>query len=96
VIVSHLNAHAAKGLEWLYDIVVPGLRTGDGRCRWQIEVHGNDADVPSDREETDENGLEESHGPAVYIIQKCPSTAADKDDTDPFPASSLDLRFCSY
>jgi hypothetical protein len=95
VIVSHLNAHAPKGLEWLDDIVIPGLRKGGGDRKWQIEVHGNEADVPSDREESDDNSMEASHGPALYMIHKgpCPSTAADKGRTDPLP---IDLCFYSY
>ena len=79
MIVSHLNAHAQKGLQWLDDIVVPGLRKGiesneHSSCKWNIEVHGNDADVPSDKDDDENDGddsmEEQSHGPAVYVIQK--------------------------
>ena len=89
MMISHINAHTENGMEWLNDIVVPGLRQGGGRRQWSVEVHG--ADIPED----DEEGESESPGPAVYIIHKGdlengPPTSDDPDH----PAISL--RFLSY
>jgi hypothetical protein len=88
-----------SGLEWLNDIVVPGLRKGAGDCEWKIEVHGNEADIPSETEDDDENGLPESPGPAVYIITKGPRRRKEEEEEskredDLLP--TIPLSFFSY
>jgi hypothetical protein len=91
VIVSHLNAHTEIGMEWLDDIVVPGLRKGSPKCDWEIEVHGNEEE-PVD-EESGETASE-GPGPAVYIIHKKPPQPNGSFTEDDPPAISL--KFLSY
>ena len=38
MIVSHLNAHVQSGLQWLDDVVVPGLRSSGKQNKYEIEV----------------------------------------------------------
>jgi SAM-dependent methyltransferase len=96
VVISHLNAHCQTGLQWLHDIVMPGLRCGAPNYQWSLEVHGNEADIPS---EDDEDGnVDNSHqehpaspGPAVYIIRKgIPNEQQQQVQT------TIPLRFFSY
>jgi hypothetical protein len=86
-----------SGLKWLDDIVVPGLRKGSGDCEWKIEVHGNEADAPSETED-DEDGMPVSPGPAVYIITKGPRRQKEEEESkredDLLP--TIPLRFFSY
>ncbi len=107
VIISHLNAHVQSGLEWLDDIVVPGLRKGARHCEWDIEVHGNEADVPSEPEDdTDGISTPESPGPAVYVIHKGshhvlkvadpPQRNNDSKEEDDMPLPTIPLKFFSY
>jgi hypothetical protein len=93
MIVSHLNAHTPSGLSWLEDVVFTGLRAGSGKdTAWTIEVHGND-DTPEEEEEEEEvNVLEQSVGPAVYIIHK-KGQCTDKDSP---AAGTIPVTFCSY
>lgn len=43
LLVSHLNAHTANGINWLNSVVVTGLRNGAGvSSTWIVEVHGSD------------------------------------------------------
>jgi Methyltransferase domain len=103
VVISHLNAHCQTGLQWLNDIVIPGLRLGAPHFEWSLEVHGNEADIPSEEEDNDEDGkldsnqeYPESPGPAVYIIRKGSvwfKGEATPNDQD-FP--TIPLRFFSY
>jgi hypothetical protein len=97
--VSHCNAHVKSGLQWLDDVVVPGLRKGADQCEWQVEVHGSEADLPSDTEEADGSMTPESPGPAVYVIHKGPRHTADdpppKDSEEEEP-STIPLRFFTY
>lgn len=91
VIVSHLNAHTESGMEWLSDIVVPGLRKGSLKCDWEIEIHGNEEE-PIDEESGETTS--EGPGPAVYIIHKkppLPNGTYTEDDPPTIP-----LRFASY
>ena len=91
VIVSHLNAHSEAGMEWLGDIVVPGLRKGSLECDWEIEVHGNEEE-PIDEESGETTS--EGPGPAVYIIHKKPPlTNVTYTENDP---PTIPLRFLSY
>lgn len=101
VIISHLNAHCQAGRDWLNDIVVPGLRRG-ARYEWSVEVHGNEADIPSDVCDDNSNDGDENHleptGPAVYIIQKgnlLPQLPVDLSEQDQ-PMPTIPLRFFSY
>ncbi|KAG7360276.1 methyltransferase domain containing protein [Nitzschia inconspicua] len=101
VIISHLNANCQPGLEWLDDIVVPGLRMGAPKFEWSVEVHGSEADVlPSDDEQDDEDNtdeLPESPGPAVYIIRKGGMwTTKESVDVDNEELPTVPLRFFSY
>ena len=91
--ISHLNAHVERGMKWLDDVVVPGLRKGDGRCEWEIEVHGNDEEPTTDYDADEASS--EGPGPAVYVIYKKRSKIEPKafDDNNP-PAISL--RFHTY
>lgn len=91
VIVSHLNAHSETGMEWLGDIVVPGLRKGCLECDWEIEVHGNEEEPI--HEESGET-TSEGPGPAVYIINKKPPLANGTYTEDDPP--TIPLRFSSY
>ena len=93
VIVSHLNAHVESGLQWLDDVVVPGLRKG-GDFQWNLEVHGNTADIPSESE-NDDSSTPENPGPAVYIINKgglIKESTKSKNGVAP----TMPLKFFSY
>ena len=93
VIVSHLNANAENGMQWLDDVVIPGLREGGGGdCGWDIEVHGSDEEEPTDDE--NEETTSEGPGPAVYIIHKKQTRSEEKLDKD--NPLSITLRFLSY
>ena len=100
VIISHLNAHVESGLEWLNNVVVPGLRStaaaGNNDFEWLIEVHGSDVEIPSDDE--DEEKEIESPGPAVYFIEKV--GLAKQEDTktrsDDQQKPTIPLKFFSY
>ncbi|KAG7350634.1 methyltransferase domain containing protein [Nitzschia inconspicua] len=100
VIISHLNANCQPGLEWLNDIVVPGLLMGAPQFEWNVEVHGSEADIPSDNEQDDEDNtaeLPESPGPAVYIIRKGGMwTTKESVDVDNEELPTVPLRFFSY
>lgn len=89
MVISHVNAHTENGMDWLNNIVVPGLRKGAGRHNWIVEVHGGDApEAPEGEDEI------ESPGPAVYFIHK---GDLEKDSTsDNWEPSSISLRFFSY
>ena len=104
VLISHLNAHAENGRQWLHELVIPGLRSGDSNASWEIEVHGeedsgligkddDEKDVDEEneqKEESDGNTSTDSPGPAVYIIRKLPPKPdGDEDLTVP-------LRLFSY
>jgi ubiquinone/menaquinone biosynthesis C-methylase UbiE len=105
VVISHLNAHCQTGLQWLNDIVVPGLRLGGPPYfEWSLEVHGNEADIPSedDEDDTEEGKINskqeypESPGPAVYIMRK--GNLFVKGETPPNDEQlpTIPLRFFSY
>jgi hypothetical protein len=85
MVISHVNAHTQNGVDWLNNIVVPGLRKGAGRHQWSVEVHGED--IAEDQEEDETEGP----GPAVYIIHK--GDLEKSDNPDP---PSISLRFLSY
>ena len=91
VVVSHLNAHASEGLEWLENIVFKGLGMGDRYARWLIEVHGNDGGAVN--YDDDDDGEEEEDGsghlgPAVYVIQKHPAASE--------PPETIPVKFYTY
>lgn len=44
LIVSHLNANSAEGLDWAQEVLITGLRDGDNVCDWRVEVHSRDVD----------------------------------------------------
>lgn len=110
LLVSHLNAHTDEGMEWLQDIVIPGLlqaaaedEGGEG-VDWNIEVHGS-AGEDNDEEgaDDDDNGTTEtddvggSPGPAVYILHKLPLSKHNNDDPKETPKEpSVTLNFFSY
>ena len=89
VLVSHLNAHTKNGIEWLHEVVLPGLRAGDQDWRWEIEVHGNDG---LDDFEDQNHAMPISPGPCVYVIHKLDVPTEDKDGT----TASIPLRFFTY
>ena len=102
--MSHLNAHVNSGLQWLDNIVVPGLRKGCGKTKWEIEVHGNAPDQSLPTEDTEAEEEEEvSPGPAVYVIQKgenVPTSSLSSSKTTTSESDSVfpgvRLRFFSY
>ncbi len=99
VIISHLNAHVESGLEWLNNVVVPGLRAaaaGNNDFEWLIEVHGSDVEIPSDDE--DEEKEIESPGPAVYFIEKVGLAKQQETKTrsDDQEKPTIPLKFFSY
>ena len=97
VIISHLNAHVESGLEWLNNIIVPGLRAA-GKFEWLIEVHGSDIEIPSEDEAEENNEKQiESPGPAVYFIEKVGVLAQQKVETsNDSNQPSIPLKFFSY
>jgi hypothetical protein len=95
MIVSHLNAHTPSGISWLEDVVFTGLRSGSGKdTAWTIEVHGN-GDTPEEDEDEVSAVLEQSVGPAVYIIHK-KRQCIDKVSENPTAAGTIPVTFCSY
>lgn len=111
LIVSHLNANEPQGMDWLHEVLVPGLSAGCSTCKWKIEVHSND-DVSSEKDDEDENDEEtktrektsklqeaSKFGPAVYIIQKRnslePQNGNVSHDKDSFH-SLVDVQFFGY
>lgn len=99
IIISHLNAQVESGLEWLNNVIVPGLRA-TGNFEWLIEVHGSDVDIPSDDDDDAEEENEkqiESPGPAVYFIQKVGHLAKDKtSDGSEQSLPTIPLKFFFY
>jgi len=98
VIISHLNAQVESGLEWLNNVILPGLRA-TGNFEWVIEVHGSEVEIPSDIEDDLEKGQDiqiESPGPAVYFIKKVglstPEEASDGSKSLP----TIPLQFYTY
>ena len=83
-LVSHINAHTSKGQEWLEQVVLVGLRKGGADAGWAIEVHGNDNATEED--------VEESPGPAVYMIFK--RKLEDSSDNNGEPR--VPLQFFNY
>lgn len=92
MIISHVNAHTENGINWLNEIVVPGLRVGAGKCQWSVEVHGGDVpDIDCDDDEASANA-----GPAVYIIHKGEVVDSDNPTIDDDSPPTVPLRFFSY
>ncbi|OEU20709.1 hypothetical protein FRACYDRAFT_234341 [Fragilariopsis cylindrus CCMP1102] len=91
IIISHLNARVDSGIQWLNDVVVPGLREGGKNCDFQVEVHGNEVSTPSD----DEEESPESPGPCVYMIEKIPLSKEEKKTIQSEP-STIPLKFVTY
>jgi len=93
IIISHLNARVDSGLQWLNDVIVPGLREGGENCDWQVEVHGGEVSITSD----DEEESPESPGPAVYVIEKVgiiiPSKETDGTDQS---LPTIPLKFFTH
>lgn len=90
--ISHVNAHSENGMDWLNNIVVPGLRKGAGRNHWSVEVHGGD--IPEDQQ--DEENESEGPGPAVYIIHKGEIITKEPQSSENPDPPSISLRFLSY
>ena len=97
VVISHVNAHTDTGLQWLNDIIVPGLRKGAGKFPWFVEVHGNEPDslLSDDDNSNDDDSDEESPGPCVYIIKKG-TTEFHDDKFDPENPPTIPLMFFNY
>ena len=91
IIISHLNARVDSGIQWLNDVIVPGLREGGKNCDFQVEVHGNEVSTPSD----DEEESPESPGPCVYMIEKIPLSKEKKETIQSEP-STIPLKFVTY
>ncbi|KAI2513459.1 methyltransferase domain-containing protein [Fragilaria crotonensis] len=89
VLVSHLNAHTKNGIEWLHEVVLPGLRAGDQDWRWEIEVHGNDGIDDIDNQD---HATQTSPGPCVYVIHKLDMPVEEKDGS----TTSIPLSFFTY
>ena len=68
--MSHLNACNTKGLSWVDEVLVTGLRNGDKISDWRIEVHSSDENDDSNSNSDNDDEVEKEYGPAVYIIQK--------------------------
>ena len=92
IIISHLNARVDSGIQWLNDVIVPGLREGGKNCDWQVEVHGNEVSIPSD----DEEDSSESPGPCVYMIEKIPLSKDKKIETIQSEPPTIPLKFVTY
>lgn len=85
LIVSHLNARGEKGMGWVNDVLLVGLKeewterrkqqqqqqttSNDVEVLWSIEVHGGEVGDSEDENEADEE-QEPDYGPAVYILKK--------------------------
>ena len=81
-IVSHLNAREEKGMGWVRDVLLLGLKEewlerernrrdnndDEMEVLWSIEVHGGDSTC--DYGDEKEEDYEPSFGPAVYILKK--------------------------
>lgn len=80
MIVSHLNANNEVGMEWLNDVLGNGLKTGDRKANYRVEVHGNEGDG------------EDNLGPAVYIIKKVKMMRDEDEDVE----STIDVKFLTY
>jgi len=109
LIVSHLNANNNDGLHWVENVVAEGLRCGDGKSDWRIEVHSkeeedddDDDDDNNDKPSNEERGKgveetsEESFGPAVYIIRKITASAPAIRNTEGDHMSKVDIKFFGY
>lgn len=96
VIISHLNAHVESGMEWLNNVIVPGLRAA-GKYEWLIEVHGSDIEIPSDDDDEGEGNEKEieSPGPAVYFIEKV-GVLAEKETGASDEQPTIPLKFYNY
>jgi SAM-dependent methyltransferase len=92
VLVSHLNAHTKNGIEWLHEVILPGLRTGGRDATWEIEVHGNDGSNDIDNGKFDPPS---SPGPCVYIIHKMDGQA-DDEGVDTKETPTIPLSFFTY
>lgn len=88
-LVSHVNAHTAKGEEWLEEVVLTGLRRGAKNVGWTIEVHGSE---PSCDDTGEEEGPPEATGPAVYLIFKREHEESEEQSDKP----TIPLRFFIY
>jgi hypothetical protein len=92
VLVSHLNAHTKNGIEWLHEVILPGLRSGGRNATWEIEVHGSDG---TDDVDTGKVAAPISPGPCVYIIHKMVAQAEDESaGTKETP--NIPLSFFTY
>jgi len=111
VIVSHLNANGPKGLLWVDEVLVNGLKDGDGVSNWRIEVHGNDVDDNDDEEspdgkvnvkemeeneDEDDEALSKDYGPAVYIIRKMEVSEEEREKRSEDDSSRVDMKFFGY
>ena len=94
VIISHLNAHVESGMEWLNNVIVPGLRAA-GKYEWLIEVHGSDIEIPSDDEGEDNEKEIKSPGPAVYFIEKV-GVLTEKETGENDEQPTIPLKFYNY
>jgi len=99
-LVSHINAHSAKGEKWLDEIIVSGLRKGCCNVSWSIEVHGReqleeneDDDGASTEDDNDASPV--APGPAVYLIFK--GRRDDKSEPERISVSeTIPLKFFAY
>ena len=55
MIVSHLNANSNKGMQWIDDVIINGLQSGDASANWKIEIHGGDGETESASATEDNN-----------------------------------------
>ena len=81
LIVSHLNAREEKGMSWVNDVLLSGLREewlerkrekrsdddAKDEILWSIEVHGGEANESCCNVDEEQ---EPHFGPAVYILKK--------------------------
>ena len=98
VIISHLNAQVESGLEWLNNVILPGLRA-TGNFEWVIEVHGSEVEIPSDIEDDLEKGQDiqiESPGPAVYFIKKVGLSTPEETSDGSKSLPTIPLQFYTY
>lgn len=91
VVVSHLNAHTSKGLDWLQQVVFEGLsKESTSHISWDIEVHGNEEVLEDDDHPSVPHG---TAGPAVYVVHKngpSPDQASDRS------TPTIAVKFFAY
>ena len=90
MVISHVNAQTENGMDWLNNIVVPGLRKGAAWNKWNVEVHGGEVEESVEEDDSIEPG------PAVYIIHKGEAVKMPENPEDDAYLPTISLQFYSY